>query len=136
MDWIKPSEGPAIDFGIAISVKDMIKAHSKKTGIDEEDLIKILNYYYRDINWAKANFYHPRIYVEGLGTFRFRYNKVPPVFRADGDLPHLSPYMRIYKVHEEESKIRAEKYERKKKGELTESTKKLREKGDHKNRKR
>lgn len=126
------SEGPEIDFGIAISTKEMIKEHSKKTGIDEEDLTRILNYYYRDINWVKSNFYHPRIYVEGLGTFRFRYHKVPPVFRADGDFRHLSGYERIYKVHEEESKIRAEKYERKKKGELTEWTKECREKGDHK----
>lgn len=124
--------GKDIDFGVATSAKELIKIHSSKIGIPEEELSQMVNYYYREIVWTKANFYHPRIYIDGIGTFFFRYSKVVPVFRLDGDLPHLSPYTELYKVMRKDEEMKVEKYARKEKGELAPMTKILRLKGDHK----
>ena len=56
--------------------KDLIPIQAKKEGIPEQDMSDIINAYWKENRKVLEKVTYIRLYIEGLGTFTTRYNRL------------------------------------------------------------
>lgn len=123
---------PSIDNTGATEMSELYEEMAMKFGISKRDMIVIMGKYYREVVRAMTEWKHPRIRIEGIGTMSFKPWKVHKHYRRGNPGAHHTPYQKIYEQYDRDQVQRELTWERRRKGEVSPTTERLRKKGDNK----